>query len=61
MVEQLTIYDLAAEIPIEEENPVDALFEPNGRERCKQCRRPFTAWGGRLYCLQGGCSGGVRQ
>jgi len=57
MADQLSIYDVLE--PEHEEADVDALFRPNGNQRCEHCRRPLTAWGGLLYCLSIGCPAGV--
>jgi hypothetical protein len=53
MADQLSIF----EIVDEEEIVTASLFAPNGKQRCEHCRRPLTAWAGRLYCLSVGCSG----
>ena len=58
MAEQMSIFDLTApEVPAEDEIPADALFAPNGRQRCPHCRRRLQAFGGRLVCVAAYCTG----
>jgi len=59
MPDQLTIYDVLVDDASEDEPPVEMLFAPDGRRRCPHCRQRLTAFGGRLYCMRPGCSGGA--
>jgi len=59
--EQLAFF-LFAEADIsssEDEISASELFAPDGRRRCAHCRQRLTAFGGRLYCMRPGCSGGA--